>query len=96
MLKLLKWAYDLGVKQERTRIARELENEMASRTVYLDTGFDMLRNEKMSKPRKARLEHTVAVSEAMRSIISKIFEPKHEDRANNISIMFPEKESKVK
>lgn len=100
MLRLLKWAYDLGVRQERTRIARELENEMASRTVYLNTAIYMLSDNssmsRVSKQRKARLEHTIDVSKEILGIVSKIFAVKYEDQTNNISIMFPEKESKVK
>lgn len=91
MLKLVKWAYELGVKQERTRIARELEREQSRRTFESNLQRGMLRDDdlKLSKVRRQRLEFVNAVSVEIVDIVNKIFEPNH-SLPSPTSIMWPE------
>ncbi len=90
MLKALKWAYDLGVRQERVRISAQLQLEGTRSRVHQDSILDMLRNdEKVSIKKRDRLDFEVAVSARIQDIISTLFEPQG-DWIKGSSIMFPD------
>lgn len=100
MLKTLKWVYDLGVRQERVRIAGHLQVRANGMRMERDIMDNMLREEfdrpKQRRGRIERLEFNKAVSHRVEEIINDIFHPKGEYIAT--SIMFPEgdQEGKVK
>lgn len=57
MLKTLKWVYDLGVKQERVRIAAHLQNAAQSHRVTAGVMNDMLFDEgHKRRPNKRAIE----------------------------------------
>lgn len=95
MLKTLKWVYGLGVKQERVRIARELENQAAMLNNEYGVEHDMLRelgheNETKAKMRRLqRLELKHATTHRLQEIINNILQPRHEP-STSISVMFPD------
>lgn len=96
MLKTLKWVYDLGVKQERVRIAAHLQNFAQGARVTNSVMDDMLREEmRRPKPNKRRLERLDfdrAVAHKVDEIIEGIFRPNGEYVPT--SLMFPEVEDK--
>lgn len=98
MLKTLKWVYDLGVRQERTRIASYLQLEAQRAGIQRDTALDMLREradskKPFSKERKAKLDFSIAVNDRVADIIHTMFmgEQHYEMGA---SFMYPEDERK--
>lgn len=95
-LKLLKWVYELGVQQERTRIARHLEWEMSHRSFDQEVRMMMLTDEdsKMSKSRKEKLARSADISREVTDIIDRIFRGEPVNHAYT-SIMFPEEEKKL-
>jgi hypothetical protein len=99
MIRTFKWIYNLGVEQERVRIARVLEQEAHRRSVVATVGTDMLINRdrdgtKMSDKRKQRLELETAVADEVKSIVLAIIEP-HAEHVIGSSILFPNTESKL-
>lgn len=88
MIKLAKWTYDLGVKHERTRIARELEAAMARQQNENSVIHDMMRDQKLSNRSREKLELKIAVSLRVSEIVNEIFQPHYEDR-NMHSTMWP-------
>jgi hypothetical protein len=80
MIRTFKWIYNLGVEQERLRVARLLEAEAHSRSVVATTGLDMLRDvdNKMSKDRKQRLDFDSAVAREVGEIVANIIKPREE------------------
>lgn len=90
MLKTLKWAYDLGVKHERVRIARELEAEHGRRIVQ-SMQYDIVYKDKTESAakRKDRILYRQSVTEEIRAIVENILEP-HNELSRTVSIMFPE------
>lgn len=94
MLRALKWAYDIGVRQERTRIAAQLQGRQQGARFEEDMMQDMLRRElDRPKPRKhiaERLEFQKAVVHRVDQIIDEIFRPNGEYIPT--SVMFPERE----
>lgn len=90
-LKALKWSYNLGVAQERQRIARALERENNQRMVASITSYDILQRDgsKLSSKRKTRLEISNAVANEVNDIINTIMRPKQEYVAG-ASILFPD------
>lgn len=95
MLKTLKWVYELGVKQERNRIARYLEAEAARVGNEYGIEHDMLREMRDTdkKARRQRLELKHAVTMRVSEIVNNILQPHFEDRTG-FSIMFPDEEQK--
>lgn len=93
MLKTLKWVYDLGVKQERNRIARYLEAEASGTGAEYSVERDMLQDMRNidSKTRKQRLELKHAVTIRVSEIVNNVLRPRYEDRAS-FSVMFPDDE----
>lgn len=91
MLKLLTWAYDLGVQQERVRIARELEIRAAHYDMYIQTAFEVLVDSKMSESRKDRLAKRTEVMKEVATIVKDILRPDIVEHDNG-SVMFPVKE----
>lgn len=96
MLKTLKWVYDLGVKQERVRIAAHLQAAAQGKRVSSGVMADMFHDEmRKSRPNKRaieRLEFDRAVASEVDEIIDSIFRPNGEYVPT--SLMFPEVEGK--
>lgn len=94
MLRALKWAYDLGVRQERVRIASHLEM-VRSGAVVSQEGFRNMLNEdpSMTKTRKDRLKFNMAVSQKVEQIISDIFRDDGQWVPGS-SLMFPDDKHK--
>lgn len=88
MLKVLKWAYDLGVRQERVRISAHLQNVSRQSEYAMAENYDMLRNDKTSKQRKVRAELNMEVDRRIKETIDAIMRPQSSDYLN-YSIMFP-------
>jgi hypothetical protein len=93
MLKTLKWVYDLGVKQERVRIARALENTYNQQKGVASAGYNMLDDPeaRMTKERQRKLQFEVAVAVNTQEIVSAILNP-GVDYDVKPSIMFPKEE----
>lgn len=91
MLKTLKWMYDLGVRQERTRIARELENAMTRHHNAASISNSMLRDPETKEQRKNRLQFREAVHHEVLEIVNVIMQP-HSAEQFPTSVMFPEGE----
>lgn len=96
MLKTLKWVYDLGVRQERVRIASHLQAAAQGKRVVSGVISDMFDDElRKSKPNKRaieRLDFERAVAREVDEIIDQIFRPNGEYVPT--SLMFPEIEDK--
>lgn len=96
MLKTLKWVYDLGVKQERVRIAAHLQaaaqGHRVTNQVMNDMVLDEMRKSKPNKRAIERLEFNRAVAGEIDEIIDQIFRPHGEYVPT--SLMFPEIEDK--
>lgn len=96
MLKTLKWVYDLGVKQERNRIARYLEGQAAALSNEFAVEYDMLETmTNNTKQRKARLELKHSVTRQVSDIVRNILAPNYQDR-DMFSLMFPDDKHKEK
>lgn len=93
MLKALKWVYDLGVKQERQRIAAELQLQQQRARTFNDTAMDMLRDpaskKEVTQKRKQRLELQIAVNDRIQEIVHELFDSKGEWTPGP-SVMFPD------
>lgn len=99
MLKMLKWAYDLGIRHERVRISAHLQVHSTGARNRLDVVDDMFRAE-MSKPkpnqkRLERFEFEKAVNHRVEEIIQDMFQS-NDTWIAGASIMFPEDEHKGK
>lgn len=90
MLKLVKWAYNLGVKHERARIAQILRIEGISISDKRDY-YRAEMKEETSEVRKDWLKKKEEVFNCINQIINKMFEPdyneplKREDYASPIN-----------
>ena len=96
MFKALKWAYDMGVRQERVRIAAQLQLRVSSLQNATDFNYDILRNitdKPVQKTAKEKIKFNIAVHNQVKSIINEIFTPKGE-WINDESIMFPNDKEK--
>lgn len=98
MLKTLKWVYDLGVRQERVRIAGHLQVRASGLRMERDIMDSMLREEfdrpKHRKGNIERLEFNKAVMHRVEEIVNDIFHPNGEYVPT--SIMFPDGDQEVK
>ena len=97
MLKLAKWAYSLGVKQERVRIARALEGELHLQRMSLSIGHDMYsdKSSNMTEKRKSRLKQDLEVGERVGAIVEAIMRP-NQEYVPGASVMFPNNDKKEK
>jgi len=96
MFKVLKWAYDMGVRQERVRIAAHLQMRVSALHYERESNYDILGDLTERIPRKStkeRLKFQIAVSDQVKSIINEMFTPKGE-WINDESIMFPNDKEK--
>ena len=92
MVRTFKWIYELGVKQERLRIARILEQELEQRRFYLGTAHDMLSDNsksQMNKERKAKLARHADIVTGVNEVIMHIMEPGWEQTTTS-SALFPD------
>lgn len=94
MFKIFKWLYNLGVSQERTRIARELESELARRTASVFAYGRASGDNQLSKEKQQKLMYRRAVTEEVQDIVNHIMQPSFEP-GTALSVMFPE-ESRLK
>ncbi len=94
MLRLVKWAYDLGVRQERHRIASELQLQQQRSQNFNRVALGILHDPESgmetSKKRKQRLELQIAVNDRIQEIINDMFRSEGEMYIPGSSIMFPE------
>src|SRR4051812_45703717 len=97
MLKTLKWVYDLGVKQERQRIAAHLQLASQYSRTENDQMLDMMRdNADRKRPSKTvteKLRFQSAVNDRIQLIINDMFQG-NGSWVEGASIMFPDKEKK--
>jgi hypothetical protein len=97
MLKTLKWVYSLGVKQERQRIAAELQLQQQRARTFNDSAMDMMHDpaskKEVSQKRRQRLELQIAVNDRIQEIVNEIFESKG-DWIPGPSVMFPDEGKK--
>ena len=101
MFKVLKWAYDMGVRQERVRIAAQLQMRVSALHYERESDLDVLRDANVlrstertpSKSTKEKLKFQIAVNGQVKSIINEMFTPKGE-WINDESIMFPNDKEK--
>mgnify|MGYP006327374925 CR=1 FL=1 len=99
MLKLVKWAYSLGVRNERHRIAAFLQSAQANRYDRMSAFENELREEPVRSNADAKKRdiqkraHQKDVDRAVLDIIEALFraDQKYERGA---SVMFPEGEDK--
>lgn len=93
MLKLLKWAYDLGVRQERVRISAHLQNVSRYSEYESERMFAILDSEKTPKRTKSQLDFKMAVEDKIRKTVDEIMKPQNSDYFG-YSIMFPDDDHK--
>ena len=89
MFNLVKWAYNLGVKHERQRIADYLIVQSQYQQRRIDAFNNRLYTESPTPDYAAALEHNVAVRQHVREIVDGIFEPLPYQQNETQSIMFP-------
>jgi len=93
VLKLVKWAFDLGVRQERVRISAHLQNVARQAGFAESEMYDIFRDEKTSQRKKNTLELEMAVERKIMDTVDKIMRPQNSDYFG-YSIMFPEDKHK--
>lgn len=98
MLKLAKWAYDLGIRHERVRLAAHLQLHSTGARNSVNTINDMFSEEmSKSKPNKNRLqrmEFDRAVNHRIGEIIQDMFQDTGGYYVSGTSIMFPDDDHK--
>lgn len=90
-LKSLKWAHNLGVKQERQRIAAELQLQQQRARTFNEVAMGMLRDtpqKELTKQRRQRLDLQIAVNNRIQEIVDELF--RAEELIAGSSIMFPD------
>lgn len=92
MLRTLKWAYDLGVKQERERIAAYLRRRADGSRIAAES-YDAAFINAKGKARKDKLARASAVELQIGLIINDILAPDWEQQMTS-SIMFPDEGKK--
>lgn len=99
-LRALKWAHDLGIRQERVRIASHLQLKGQQARISNDTMLEMLKeNADRKKPNKqegSRLEFAIAVNDRVQEIIQEMFEDQGGQWLSGASVMFPDDDHKGK
>jgi hypothetical protein len=97
MLRALKWAYDLGIRHERVRIASHLQVRASHLLDSRDTALSMLSNNAdLKRPNKntaKKLEFKIAVEDQVRDLIHEMFTD-NGHYVSGASIMFPDDEHK--
>lgn len=96
MLKTLKWVYDLGVRQERVRIATHLRLEVQRAGLSRDTRLDMINENspKLSKSRRDKLAFAMEVDTRVQDVINNIFADNGGHWEHGASLMFPDDKHK--
>lgn len=95
MLKTLKWVYDLGVRQERVRIASHLQIEAQRAKAHRETVRDIFTDSpKISKSRREKLQLAEAVDNRIQEIINNMFEDNSGHWVSGASLMFPDDKHK--
>jgi hypothetical protein len=93
MLKILKWSYDLGVRQERVRIAAHLQVEGQRATTMSEQAEFMIRDnmelKTFKEKRLKRFELEADVNHRVEEIIRDIFQNKG-DWIPGASLIFPD------
>ena len=87
MYKLVKWAYDMGARQERVRVCAHLQNIGRQADFRNADMFDRMRDPKIAQRSKQRLEFDIEVERRIKDVIEAIMRPQSEHYA--YSIMFP-------
>lgn len=93
MLKLVKWAYSLGVRQERIRISAHLQNVSRQAEFSHMDMFDKMENARTSKTVRQRLDFDMAVEKKIKDIVNDILLPQSSDYFG-YSVMFPDDKHK--
>lgn len=94
MLKTFKWVYNLGVGQERVRIAAALEAHANRARISDSTMANMLREEltksKPNQPVVDQLKFSRSVNSRVQEIIADMFRQEESKWLSGYSIMFPD------
>lgn len=95
MFNLIKWAYNLGVKHERRRIADALVIEaQQQRDLASSLHWDSLRaNAEKEKEHADRLQKQEAIKNGIADVIFRLFEPRDGSATSSHSILFPKEEN---
>lgn len=97
MLRLAKWAYDLGIRHERVRIAAHLQAQVQGARLSNETIGGMfdeeLTKKRPNKNRVQRLEFERAVNHRIQEVIDEMFNPRGE-WTPPASTMFPDDKHK--
>lgn len=93
MFKALKWAYSLGVRQERVRISAHLQNISRQSDYEENRVFEALHSEKTSQRKKSQLDFDLAVEHRIKKTVNEIMKPQDSDYFG-YSIMFPDDKHK--
>lgn len=97
MIRALKWAYDLGVRQERIRIASHLQlyaqGARHSRDAFDSMIREELENDKPNKSRAEKLKFNREIQARISNIVEDLFSPKGEWKPG-ASLMFPDDKHK--
>lgn len=91
-LKVLKWAYNLGVEHERKRIAAVLQNE-ADMVGQRHNELYRELNKHPDEPSREEISANLAVTEKVRLLINNLFYAQ-DQYIPGASIMFPKEEKK--
>jgi hypothetical protein len=90
-LRIAKWAYDLGVKHERARVAGLLQERLHNNWSYINTANNLMYDPeaKLSNNRKEKLTKRVELTGAVNAIIDDIMR-RDEHYVSMGSALFPE------
>lgn len=89
MFKVLKWAYSLGVKHERERVAALIQAEAVRVGRRESDIFNTFRNDEVPKAKEEELRVQGKVYQAATRLINNLFEPT-EYEVSRASLMFPD------
>jgi len=93
MLRALKWAFDIGVRQERVRIAAYLQHEGEVAAHERDRAMEILSRASevgtVKKSHQEKMQFTIAVNNRVQQIIQGIFDSS-QDWIPGASVMYPE------
>lgn len=102
MIKAFKWAYDLGIRHERVRIAAHLQLEAQRATNSMDRDIDFMRvmaespKIQVKKSVKEKLDFNIAVNNRVQTIIQDMFKQSNDYWIPGASVMFPDDNHKGK
>lgn len=86
VLGLAKWAYNLGVKQERNRVASELRTRAMSYHNEFDTYMAALNGKSHSKSDQKTMETRANIAKEVENVIQSLF---HGEVHETSSFLFP-------